>query len=151
MVCVFFPFILDIKFVGRTSRGLTGGTSHRISHPPSFCGACLMCDHITVLFSLILFLVLSWRVYMVKAAVNTVNTVWILSKSCMFFWVFRFAKNTNFPLFFSMRIFRVQFRFSQVPRLVEFLDRIYFVQTPAQSNAHAQLCYQGLSQPPRYL
>ena len=40
-VCVFFPFILDIKFVGRTSRGHTGGWSHRISHPPSFCGACL--------------------------------------------------------------------------------------------------------------
>ena len=38
-VCVFFPFILDIKFVGRTSRGHTGGRSHRISHPPSFCGA----------------------------------------------------------------------------------------------------------------
>ena len=34
-------FILDIKFVGRTSRGYTGGRSHRISHPPSFCGACL--------------------------------------------------------------------------------------------------------------
>ena len=88
-----------------------------------------------------------------KAAVNTVR---ILSKSCMFFWVFRFAKNTNFLLkggihLFSMRIFRVQFRFSQVPRLVEFLDRKYFVQTPAESNAHAQLCYQGLCQPPRYL
>ena len=40
-VCVFFPFILDIKFVGRTSRGHIGGRSHRISHPPSFCGACL--------------------------------------------------------------------------------------------------------------
>ena len=41
-VCVFFHFILDIKFVGRTSRGHTGGRSHRISHPPSsFCGACL--------------------------------------------------------------------------------------------------------------
>ena len=39
-VCVFFPFILDIKFVGRTSRGHTGGRSHRISHSP-FCGACL--------------------------------------------------------------------------------------------------------------
>ena len=40
-VCVFFPFILDIKFVGRTSRGHTG-RSHRIFHPPSFfCGACL--------------------------------------------------------------------------------------------------------------
>ena len=36
-VCVFFPFILDIKFVGRTSRGHTRGRSHRISHPPSFC------------------------------------------------------------------------------------------------------------------
>ena len=35
-VCVFFPFILDIKFVGRTSPGHTGGRSHRISHPPSF-------------------------------------------------------------------------------------------------------------------
>ena len=40
-MCVIFPFILDIKFVGRTSRGHTGGRSHRISHPPSFCGACL--------------------------------------------------------------------------------------------------------------
>ena len=40
-VCVFFPFILDIKFVGRTSRGHTGGRSHRMFHPPSFCGACL--------------------------------------------------------------------------------------------------------------
>ena len=40
-MCVFFPLILDIKFVGRTSRGHTGGRSHRISHPPSFCGACL--------------------------------------------------------------------------------------------------------------
>ena len=41
-VCVVFPFILDIKFVGRTSRGHTGEKSHRISHPPSFCGACLI-------------------------------------------------------------------------------------------------------------
>ena len=40
-VFVFFLFILDIKFVGRTSRGHTGGRSHRISHPHSFCGACL--------------------------------------------------------------------------------------------------------------
>ena len=32
-VCVFFPFILDIKFVGRTSRGHTGGRSHKISLP----------------------------------------------------------------------------------------------------------------------
>ena len=40
-VCFLFPFILDIKFVGRTSRVHTGGRSHRIFHPPSFCGACL--------------------------------------------------------------------------------------------------------------
>ena len=40
-VCVFFPSILDIKFVGRTSRGHTGGRSHRIFNSPSFCGACL--------------------------------------------------------------------------------------------------------------
>ena len=40
-VCVFFRSILDIKFVGRTSRGHKGGRSHRISHPLSFCGACL--------------------------------------------------------------------------------------------------------------
>ena len=40
-VCVFFPSVLDIKFVGRTSRGYTGGRSHRIFNPPSFCGACL--------------------------------------------------------------------------------------------------------------
>ena len=38
---VFFPYILDIKFVEGTSRGHTGGRSHRTSHPPSFCGACL--------------------------------------------------------------------------------------------------------------
>ena len=37
-----------------------------------------------------------------KAAVNT---VWILSKSCMFFWVFRFAKNTNFLLKGGIRFF----------------------------------------------
>ena len=42
VLCVFFSFILDIKFVGRTSRGHTGGRSHRISHPPSFCGASLI-------------------------------------------------------------------------------------------------------------
>ena len=36
-VCVFLSFILDIKFVGHTSRGHTGGRSHRIFHPPSFC------------------------------------------------------------------------------------------------------------------
>ena len=40
-VGVFSTSILDIKVVGRTSRGYTGGRSHRISHPPSFCGACL--------------------------------------------------------------------------------------------------------------
>ena len=40
-VRVFFLFILDIKFVERTNRGHTGGRSHRISHPPYFCGACL--------------------------------------------------------------------------------------------------------------
>ena len=35
-VCVFFPFILDVKFVGCTSRGHTGGRSHRILiHLPS--------------------------------------------------------------------------------------------------------------------
>ena len=35
-VCVFFffPSILDVKFVGCTSRGRTGGRSHRISRPP---------------------------------------------------------------------------------------------------------------------
>ena len=37
--CVFFPFILDIKVVGRAGQGHKGGRSHRISHPPSFCGA----------------------------------------------------------------------------------------------------------------
>ena len=39
-VCVFLP-IHSGHQVGRTSRGHTGGRSHRISHPPSFCGACL--------------------------------------------------------------------------------------------------------------
>ena len=30
-VCVFFPFILDIKFVGRTGRGHTGFFIHLLS------------------------------------------------------------------------------------------------------------------------
>ena len=30
-VCVFFPFILDIKFVGRTNRGHTGFLIHLLS------------------------------------------------------------------------------------------------------------------------
>ena len=39
-VFVFFTFILDVKFVGCTNRGhTTGGRSHRIFYPPSFCGA----------------------------------------------------------------------------------------------------------------
>ena len=52
---VFFPFILDIKFVGRTSRGHTGGRSHRISHPLSFCGVCLnfLARRIQPFFSLV--------------------------------------------------------------------------------------------------
>ena len=36
-VCVFFPCILDVKFVGSTCRGHTGF----LIHLPSFCGACL--------------------------------------------------------------------------------------------------------------
>ena len=40
-VCVFFPFILGVRLVGRTNRGHTGGRSHRIAHPLSFCVACL--------------------------------------------------------------------------------------------------------------
>ena len=38
-MCVFFPFILGIKFVGRTSRSHTGARSHKISHPPSYVDA----------------------------------------------------------------------------------------------------------------
>ena len=48
VLCVFFPFILDIKFVGRTSRGHTGGRSQRISYPPSFCGCCCCCYFLTL-------------------------------------------------------------------------------------------------------
>ena len=41
VLCVFFPFILDVKFVWVcTSRSLTGGRSPKISHPPSFYDAC---------------------------------------------------------------------------------------------------------------
>ena len=56
MLCVcFFPFIVDIMFVGRASRGHTGGRSHKISHPPPFCGACLffLAARIQPLFSLV--------------------------------------------------------------------------------------------------
>ena len=35
-VCVFFPFILDIKFVGRTSRGHTGFLIHLLSAVRAF-------------------------------------------------------------------------------------------------------------------
>ena len=41
-VCVFSSFIVDIKFVRRTSRGHKGGRSHTIFHRPSFCGAYLI-------------------------------------------------------------------------------------------------------------
>ena len=34
--CVFFPFILDIKFVGRTSRGHTGFLIHLLSAVRAF-------------------------------------------------------------------------------------------------------------------
>ena len=37
----FLPIYSGRQAYGRTSRGHTGGRSHRISHPPSFCGACL--------------------------------------------------------------------------------------------------------------
>ena len=35
-VCVFFPFILDIKFVGRTSRGHKGFHIHLLSAVHAF-------------------------------------------------------------------------------------------------------------------
>ena len=37
----FHPIYSGRQACGRTSRGHTGGRSHSISHPPSFCGACL--------------------------------------------------------------------------------------------------------------
>ena len=40
-VCVLLPIYSGRQACGRTSPGHTGGRSHRISHPPSFCGACL--------------------------------------------------------------------------------------------------------------
>ena len=41
-VCVCcYPICSGRQTYGRTSRGHTGGRSHGISHPPSFCGACL--------------------------------------------------------------------------------------------------------------
>ena len=35
------PIYSGHQVCGRTSRGHTGGRSHMLSHPPSFCGACL--------------------------------------------------------------------------------------------------------------
>ena len=32
-VCVVIPFILDVRLVGRTSQGHTGGSSHSFYHP----------------------------------------------------------------------------------------------------------------------
>ena len=41
-VCVCcLPIYSGRRTCGHTSRGHTGGRPHRISHPPSFCGACL--------------------------------------------------------------------------------------------------------------
>ena len=41
-VCVFSSHLfMDVKFVGCISRGHTGGRSHKIFHPPSFCVVCL--------------------------------------------------------------------------------------------------------------
>ena len=41
-VCVcFLPIYSGRQACGHTSRGYTGERSHRISHPPSFCGAFL--------------------------------------------------------------------------------------------------------------
>ena len=45
-VCVFFPFILDIKFVGCTSRGHTGESSHSIS-------PCIRLDALLLLYIII--------------------------------------------------------------------------------------------------
>ena len=42
VLCVcYHPNCSGREGCGRISRGRTGGRSHRISHPPSFCGACL--------------------------------------------------------------------------------------------------------------
>ena len=41
LLLCFLPIYSGREACGRTSRGHTGGRSHRISHPPSFCGACL--------------------------------------------------------------------------------------------------------------
>ena len=40
-VCVVIPFILDVMLVVDVPAGVTQEEGHRISHPPSFCGACL--------------------------------------------------------------------------------------------------------------
>ena len=53
-LCVFFPFILDVKFVGCTSRGHTGGMSHRISHPHTVCTWIISVVFVYVFFPLIL-------------------------------------------------------------------------------------------------
>ena len=39
-VCVVIPFILDVRLVDAPA-GVTQEEGHRISHPPSFCCACL--------------------------------------------------------------------------------------------------------------
>ena len=49
-VCVFFPFILDIKFVGRTSRGHTGFFIHL---PSAVRALVFLARRIQPLFSLV--------------------------------------------------------------------------------------------------
>ena len=44
-VCVFFPFILDIKFVGRTSRGHTGGRYRQYFKSRECVFLCLISDN----------------------------------------------------------------------------------------------------------
>ena len=76
LVCVYFLPIHSGHQVGRTSRGHTGGRPHRISHPPSFCGACLhfLARRIQPLLSLVDREV-EFRVVVVVVVVFTLKTV----------------------------------------------------------------------------
>ena len=92
-VCVcFFPFILDVMFVGRTSRDHTGGRSHRISHPPSFCGACLYFSREND--SAIPFLV--EREVEFCVSIQSFSTCWAF---LFFFFFFLVRKNPSLPGF----------------------------------------------------
>ena len=117
-MCLFFHIILDIKLVGRTSRGHTGGRSHRIFHPPSFCGECLNfsrendCSH-------------SFSSSTVKSNLCTNDLIVLHLLGIFFFFFFLVRKNSRLPRFelMSQRVRSYEFT-SELPGRARLLSNV---------------------------